>query len=268
MVKSEDIIQAALKYIGTSYSKLDCQAFVEKAMADCGLKKDLAGSNTWYRYLAKHGWVGSPEECKAKFGKVPKGAFLFILEQDGKEPQQYRSDGIGNVSHIGIYTGMTGKEMVKASGKQNAGAYNFGSGAIHSSASKGSVCTSDFRGKTIRGGWSGVGLWDQIDYGIDKKIGDNTMGETYQAKVIGGALKLREQPQKNAEQLCLIPNGKIITVVDEVTGWAKTSYSGYDGWVMKDYLEKIEATEEKILVSKKDAETVLDIVSDWLGYRG
>ena len=77
---------------------------------------------------------------------IPNGAFLFILEQDGGEPAKYRADGIGNASHMGIKTGI-------------------GEGAIHSSKSRGCVCTSVFRDKSINGGWNRVGLWDAIDYG-------------------------------------------------------------------------------------------------------
>ena len=37
------------KYIGRSYEEMDCQAFVEKCMADVGLRMDLGGSNSCYR---------------------------------------------------------------------------------------------------------------------------------------------------------------------------------------------------------------------------
>ena len=66
------------KYIGRSYDEMDCQAFVEKCMADVGYDRNLAGSNTWYRAMQ---WTGSPEECVQVFGCVPAGALLFILEQ-------------------------------------------------------------------------------------------------------------------------------------------------------------------------------------------
>ena len=45
------------KYLGRPYSEMDCQKFVEKCMSDCGLHKDLAGSNAWYREVMKHGWI-------------------------------------------------------------------------------------------------------------------------------------------------------------------------------------------------------------------
>lgn len=150
MVNGSDLGNVGFKYIGTPYSTMDCQAFVEKCLADCGLRWDLAGSNAWYREVIKNGWVGSPEACVREYGKVPEGAFLFILLHNGKEPEKYKPDGLGNASHIGLCTGSRGK------------------GAIHSSSSKGCVAESEFHGKTIpNGGWNMVGLWNKVDYGTE-----------------------------------------------------------------------------------------------------
>ena len=136
------------RYLGRKYEEMDCQAFVEKCMADVGLKMDLGGSNSWYREVMKHGWAGPPEECARRFGSVPKGALLFILEPVSADtPAKFRSDGVGDAAHMGIVTGR-------------------GEGAIHSSQSKGGVVNSRFRGKTIpNGGWNRVGLYDRFDYG-------------------------------------------------------------------------------------------------------
>lgn len=144
MVKGDQLGSIGFKYLGVPYSTMDCQAFVEKCLSDLGKRIDLPGSNAWYRMILNEGWVGTPEECVKAFGKVPKGAFLFILLQDGKEPEKYKPDGIGNASHIGICTGNEGK------------------GAIHSSFSRGCVAESEFHGKTIKnGGWNRVGLWTE-----------------------------------------------------------------------------------------------------------
>ena len=139
----EELVKAGDSYLGRKYTEMDCQAFVERCLRDMGINLNLAGSNAWYRKMT---WVGSPEECKKEFGGIPVGAFLFILETDGKEPEKYRKDGIGNASHMGIKTGR-------------------GDGAIHSSKSRGCVATSVFRDRTINGGWNRIGLWDALDYG-------------------------------------------------------------------------------------------------------
>ena len=139
------------KYIGTPYAKMDCQALVEQMLRDVGINLNLPGSNAWYRKMT---WTGSPEECKRTFGRIPVGAFLFILKQDGGEPGKYKADGIGNACHIGVYIA-----------RQD--------GAINSSSKRGKVCYSRFEGKSISGGWNRVGLWDRLSYGedIDEKIG-------------------------------------------------------------------------------------------------
>lgn len=142
-----DLIGAAYRQIGIPYDVMDCQAFVEECLREIGAYKNLPGSNAWYRAM---NWTGTPEECARAFGRIPDGAFLFILEQNGKEPEKYKADGIGNASHIGICTGKRGK------------------GAVHSSKSKGMVCESKFAGVAINGGWNRVGLWtDALDYGLD-----------------------------------------------------------------------------------------------------
>jgi hypothetical protein len=39
-----------------------------------------------------------------RYGGGPKGALLFIVEDDGGEPAKYRGDGFDNASHMGIVT--------------------------------------------------------------------------------------------------------------------------------------------------------------------
>lgn len=151
----------AAKYLGTPYDELDCQALMEAMLRDVGVRKNWTGSNAMYRDMA---WIGTPEECVAKYGSIPIGAWLYILEQDGGEPAKYKADGIGNASHVGVYTGS-------------------GKGAIHSSASRGEVCESAFAGKTIKnGGWNRVGFCKLLDYGLDGAV--STQPETVSTRLI------------------------------------------------------------------------------------
>lgn len=139
---------------GMSLTGMDCQGLVEYCLIQAGIPKaecNLAGSNAHYRKCV---WTGTPEEAVARFGKVPAGASLYILEQDGGEPDKYKADGIGNASHMGIWTG---KESIAAS------------------ASKGNVIQSNFNGKTIHGGWNRVGLEPWVDYGVSQNVDNETM---------------------------------------------------------------------------------------------
>ena len=215
------------KYLGMPYSEMDCQAFVERCMRDCGLHEDLPGSNAWYRQVMRNGWVGSPEECLREFGEIPKGALLFILKHDGKEPEKYKPDGIGNASHIGIKTGRN-------------------DGAINSSSSRGCVATSKFKDKTIpNGGWNRVGLYDKFDYGksikwiLDHEGGNPPEGEvvSLQATVTapsGSTVNLRKTP--NGDLLDRVPVGSTVMVVDYGPDWCKIDYGGKEGWMMTEFL--------------------------------
>ena len=145
---AEEFSRAGDQFLGRSYEEMDCQALVERMMAAVGYKRDLGGSNSWYRECIKNGWTGTPEECVKEFGSVPKGALLFIREDvSASTPGKFRSDGIGDITHMGVKTGR-------------------GDGAIHSSHSRGCVCTSKFRDRTIpNGGWNRVGLLNVFSYG-------------------------------------------------------------------------------------------------------
>jgi hypothetical protein len=150
MVDGSKLAEVGFQYLGTPYKEMDCQAFIERCLKDCGDNKNLPGSNAWYRECMNNGYVCTPEECVSLVGYVPKGAFLFILSDvDEHTPEKYRHDGIGDAKHIGIVTGR-------------------GKGAIHSSESRGCVCESEFHDKTIKnGGWNRVGFWAKVDYGVD-----------------------------------------------------------------------------------------------------
>jgi len=259
MAAGKEIAQISPKYLGTPYSRMDCQAFVEKCLSDCGINKNLAGSNAWYRFLMKDGWVGTPEETTALFGQIPVGAFLFILERDGREPAKYQGDGIGNVSHIGLYTAMTGYEMVRIAenaGVIDAARYNYGNGAINSSSSRGAVATSKFAGKSINGGWNRVGLWKIIDYGEKVNAilngGSSSVGggkgESMFATVVlptgasGPTVNMRASTAMRDNKpigvlIDRVPVGATVEVLSDVGQWCQIMYNGLTGWMMSNYLE-------------------------------
>ena len=229
MIDGKDFGVAGFKYLGTPYSEMDCQAFVERCMRDCGLVKDLAGSNAWYREIMNHGWVGTPEECVDILGTVPVGALLFILEHDGGEPEKYKPDGIGNASHIGIVTGQ-------------------GEGAIHSSASRGCVAESKFKNKTIKnGGWNRVGLYDQISYDYSPEPSPSPTPEPEpkptETAIVGNVpsekkqkVNFRKRPNKNAALIDRIPCGELVEVLEHGAEWSKIKWHGYTGYMMTEFL--------------------------------
>ena len=274
---AETFSKSGDQYMGREYkpNDFDCQDFVEHMMQNVGINENLPGSNAWYRKMT---WVGTPEDCIKKFGSIPKGALLYILKQDGKEPEKYKADGIGNASHIGVKTGRTAEEMMGKvlsgmEGAENRKAFrekcSHGDGAIHSSASRGCVCTSTFKDKTINGGWNRIGLWDRFDYG--EKINNILAGKKDKAKevtvmmesatVFGGNLNLRAMPTTTAERMTQIPSGAQVTVIEKTNeDWWKVTYQGYTGYVMQKYLttEEVASVQSEILLPYDVANTMYE----------
>jgi len=247
MPTGKELAAAGPKYLGTPYSKMDCQTFVERCLADIGIRINLPGSNAWYREMD---WVGSPEECRKKYGKVPTGAFLFILDDVGpKTPEKYRHDGLGDATHMGIVTGM-------------------GLGAIHSSETKGCVAESEFASKTIKnGGWNRVGLWNQIDYGL-KKEGEpvDEVIEDVLVRTGGGALNLRKSP--GGALIDRIPDGDTVDVYEKGPEWCRIGWHGYSGYVATQYLVFEGDTGDLIQVSRTELQEIYDRLGGLLGLRG
>lgn len=285
MGTAEEFRKSGCKYLGRLYSEMDCQAFVEKALSDIGIKKDLKGSNAWFREMT---WVGSPAECKAKFGCIPKGTFLFIHKFDGGEEARGYHDGKGNASHIGIYTGLTAAEMVAIAteaGNTVASKYQYGDGAIHSSSSREHVATSKFAGKEISGGWNKVGLWKAIDYGetINKILnGDSPEPSpdpdppeptpTEKTAVVtassGSTVNMRKAPKSGAKLVNRVPIGTTVKVLDNKDGWSKIAYTDptgavWYGWMMDEFLKYPTKNVYSVYIPNLDQETAYALVKQF-----
>ena len=193
--------------------------FWERCLRDAGISCNLAGSNAWYRAMS---WTGTPEACRERFGGIPKGACLFILTQDGREPPRYRGDGIGNASHMGIHTGA-------------------GQGALHASASRGCVCESAFRGSSIPGGWNRVGLWKRLDYGEKvnaiRREEELKKGAAVVTAPDGGTVNVRREP--GGAKQGKLPAGTPVEVLESRdragARWARIRYAE-SGWMRAEYL--------------------------------
>ena len=96
-------------YDKVKYSQYDCQGFVEKVLANIGIRKetglpyDWRGSNHIARVACS--WIGTKEEAIKKFGEIPIGAWAFIWDDKGGEKARGYIDGLGDYKHIGIYVG-------------------------------------------------------------------------------------------------------------------------------------------------------------------
>lgn len=208
----------AEQFLGRPYSEIDCRELINRMLGACALAGSYKGSNALWRDMA---WTGTPEEAVKRFGSVPVGALVYILDFDGGEVLRGYTDGLGNASHVGVVTG-TGK------------------GVIHASASRGCVCESEFKGKTIpNGGWNRVGLMKQLDYGA---VGAGTVEVTSSDTAVtvapsGSTVNLRKSASKSAALIERIPLGQAVTLRGpELGGWYPVRWGKKEGWVMAEFL--------------------------------
>ncbi len=258
-VSSHDYLAAAAKlrrlaqqqpilYVpgGMTLSGMDCQGLCEYLLIKCGLARrecNLAGSNAHYRACL---WTGSPEECRRRFGCIPAGAWLFILRNDGGEPDKYKPDGIGNASHMGVYLGES-------------------EGTLQASASRGGVVQGAFDGSSGSGGWNRVGLCKWVDYGLGdspgspEDAGADAPGAALPGVSGGGAadrtivadmaqvstpdgnpVKLRARPSRKCSLYWKVPDGAVVQVSGlleaDGTTWAAARYGGRSGYIMSEFL--------------------------------
>ena len=142
------------KYNNIKYSKMDCQAFVEKVLFDSGCRKsdgsayNWKGSNSMWRNALS--WRGTLADCKNKYGCIPVGAWVFMVKYDGGEKEKGYNDGEGNATHVGIYVG---DELTRDSTRNTKGRDGVGYRPL-----------SD---------WNMVGLCKYLDYDNTNK--DNTI---------------------------------------------------------------------------------------------
>ena len=151
MISAKQFVEQAFNgnYIGIPYSQLDCQAFVERVLKDCGEKHDWRGSNHMWRDALS---------VKARITNemaIPAGALLFTLKYDGGEKERGYNDAEGNATHVGIYLGL--------------------SRVIHSTT--GGVQWDDIS----RSRWTHFGLCKYVDY-TQPAIGDDTFSEYYERR--------------------------------------------------------------------------------------
>lgn len=98
MITGKHIAKTAVNsgLLGTPYSKMDCQAFVEAVLEKAGLHIiNYRGSNHMWREL-----VYDRETVKGHI--PPPGSLAFIVRDDGGEKRRGYSDDMKNATHVAI----------------------------------------------------------------------------------------------------------------------------------------------------------------------
>lgn len=133
-----DYAQQAYTYrnSGIPYSQLDCVHFVNQVRLDLGLPSMLNGTNTLWR-SNNLTWKGTLSEAYSRWGasgwrNLPQGILLFRIKPETSPdyneppiPAKYYMDGFGNVTHVGIMTGL-GQGIMQSGGYGGRGVHESG----------------------------------------------------------------------------------------------------------------------------------------------
>lgn len=250
------VVEQMIGLIGTPYEELDCQASIEEAVKRAGGQMDYRGSNDMARNLE---WLGTLENAKRVLGDpMPVGVALFINEdENANTPERYRGDGLGDFTHVGLYA-----DSANQMGRDGLwGVFGNKYDVIHSSKSAGGV-----RPSTLKNGWTHVGLFKEIDYGIEieggvsvapeaedilnqgvneDKLVQNNEGEWVQAQknrygvvvsADGNPVKVREAPENGAIYKYKAPVGTRLQIMGEKNGYFKILYKGKSRWMMQEFI--------------------------------
>lgn len=129
VVSGEFFAQAAYSYNGRglTYQQYDCTHFTNLVRRTCALSNLSQGSNAIWRSSALL-WKGTVQEARNRFGGVlPAGIYLFHVYPDddpNADPDHYGyGDGIGDVDHVAIYTGL-GLGVMQSGGYAGSGVHD------------------------------------------------------------------------------------------------------------------------------------------------
>lgn len=196
-----------------TYKQEDCQGFIEATVRRAGGEmKDYAGTNDMFRHACTE-VIPLGEAIDAR--RLVPGMVLFIVAQDGGEPDKYKADGRGNASHVGWYTG--GIHEV-----------------VHSSQSKGQVAAS-----TLRNGWTHAGWLRDVAYGEAETPAAQTAPAASIAYIDLPADETvfhRISPSSSSKWWGRIRGQEPVELVSVSDGWARVRCGGHDGYVMAGFV--------------------------------
>lgn len=114
---------------GYTYEEYDCIGFVNLVRTTAGVPTLAHGTNTLWRDPDDLYYKDTYTNAISRFGHLPQGCLLFRIKSEDDPtynvppiPPQYYMDGIGNVTHVGIYTDL-GLGVMQSGGYGGSGVH-------------------------------------------------------------------------------------------------------------------------------------------------
>lgn len=203
------------------YGAVDCSGAFSYWYAQAG-SYCPHGSNSMIRtWCVRYGKVGEID--------LKPGMAVFRWSNDGNEPEKYKSDGLGNFRHVGLYVG-DGKTI---EAKDTAtGIYEGKISQWHYAAEL------RYTNYDLSEGGSDVDAVSGADAPAPIAEEPEDSFEPFEGVVQtdnGGSLNLRKEPVHGTIR-DRIPNGTHLDITEKRNDWYRTSYNGQRGWVSARYI--------------------------------
>ena len=192
MIKTAEALRTARGLLGTSHDELDCINLIKKVIrVSAGGEKSYttAGTNALWESDANSAKYRDLTWKQEGISGAKAGMLAFM------------GVGTGDVNHVGL---VTEKGTV-----------------VHSSKSRGGTVETEL---TEKNGWNGLGKHRHIEVAEDTTT-DVQEGTEYIVCAQKG-LRMRKKPDVRGEYMQMLPDGAVITALEERAGWLKTTYKG------------------------------------------
>lgn len=207
------------KYVagGTKEGEVDCSGAFTYWYKMAGSYM-YHGSNTmWRNYAPKKGKIG-------ELALVP-GMAVYKHRNDGKEPDKYKGDGIGNFYHVGLYIG--DGRVVEAKGTRY--------GVVYSDIDEWTHCS------TLK--------YTVYDVENMADVDETNFPATGSVKISSGVLNVRKAPSTNSAIVKELKKGEMITLTGLQDGWYSIETGNVKGYVSSKYIAVEPKTDPARMVS-------------------
>lgn len=224
------------KYVAKAaeYGKVDCSGAFYYWYKQAGSYM-FHGSNTmWRQYAPKRGRIG-------EIALVP-GMAVYKHKNDGKEPEKYQNDGMGNFYHVGLYIG--NGRVVEAKGTKY--------GVVYSDVDE----------------WTHCSTLKYTEYDLTEK--SQATAGTFPCEGVvttnSGVLNVREKPTTSSRIVKTLPKGSVIEVFGANGNW----YEIGGGYVSSSYvtLRENEAKETYTVTFTVESRDTLEVILAYLSESG
>lgn len=203
----------------------DCIGLIMGAMYEAGVKKyDMHSSNYFARYQMQNLYaVSRPEHLFS-------GMIVYKATEDTSDLNaryqpggRYYTGDILDYYHVGVVLSANPLTI------------------IHCTSGGGvdGITTDHSMGK-----WAFGGMLKDINYGsADEPASEEETMVPYKAKVTapsGSTVNMRVSPNPDAARMAKVPIGNIVEVQTEADGWARIAYGYQVGYMMSQYLLKVD----------------------------